>query len=238
MRTGVVDETGEGFDSSSFSDLDLVVYCTPLRTAMTLLGEHAPFLVSGPTVTDVASLKKPLLSAASDAGLGRAFVGSHPMAGGEESGFKASREGLFEGARVWMVPGEASDEAVNRVREVWTSLGARAATIAADDHDVLMTWVSHLPQLTSNALAAVFHDADLRPSDLGPGGRDMTRLAGSGPDMWADLLAHAPKELLQGLRQVQGRLAEMEAHLRAGRIGQVRQILAMTREWTGGESWK
>ncbi len=170
-------------------EADLVIYAVPMGAVIELLAKHAERIRADALVTDVAGLKRPVLEAARAAGLGERFVGSHPMAGGEGAGFDAGRADLFENARVWLCAEKAAKAAAtNRLDEFWSGLGARPEWIDPDKHDLLMVRVSHLPQLVSNALALALESARVDPNDLGPGGRDMTRLAASSPGMWSDLL--------------------------------------------------
>ena len=153
-RVGIIDEAMSeplGF----FEGLDLAVYCTPLNATLHLLEAHRDLLDPETLITDVVSLKAPILEKANALDLNASFVGSHAMAGGEGRGFQASRESLFVDATVWIVAGGASQESVVRVEEFWASLGAQGTRVAADEHDDMMAWVSHLPQVTANALEAV-----------------------------------------------------------------------------------
>jgi prephenate dehydrogenase len=142
----------------------------------------------GSVVTDVASTKRDILKAACDAGLSHSFVGSHPLAGTHASGWDAGRANMFEGAVVFVCPAE-SDKAVPVVTQLWTTVGANVQLISAEDHDRRIAWLSHLPQLLATGLALTLKDAGVNRSDLGTGGRDMTRLAGSDPEMWLDIVA-------------------------------------------------
>jgi prephenate dehydrogenase len=94
-----------------------------------------------------------------------------------------------------------------------------------------MALASHLPQLASNALASVLMEAGLRPDQLGPGGRDTTRLAGSSADLWKDLLAYASPDLAQGLRDLSvtaGRIADL---LERRDVEAIADIMQSTRHW-------
>ena len=72
--------------------------------------------------------------------------------------------------------------------ELWTMVDARPEVMDADEHDVRLAWTSHLPQAVSTALALSLDQRGSPRAELGPGGRDVTRLAGSDPAMWADIL--------------------------------------------------
>lgn len=210
---------------------DLVVLAAPLQGCVALMAALPESLGPDSVVTDVASLKVPLAEAAARAGVEDRWVGSHPMAGAETSGFWASRADLFEGATVW-VSSAASAEARGTVERLWTSLGASPRAIGAAEHDRLMALVSHLPQLAANALARTLEREGVHRSTLGPGGRDMTRLAGSSPEMWTDLLRHADPSLISGLRAL-GREADALADLvESGAVERIDRLMRETRAWT------
>jgi prephenate dehydrogenase len=159
------------------------------------------------------------------------------MAGGEGTGFSASREGLFLGVRVWLCTEGANEEAVAGMNGLWEGVGARPAVLGAAQHDAMMAWVSHLPQLLSNSLALALEDAGFSPQALGTGGRDMTRLAGSSPQMWEDLFRAAPPELLSGLEAVAKGLGEMRDLLERSEAEEVSARMQRTRRWLGEGSW-
>jgi prephenate dehydrogenase len=213
---------------------DLVVLAAPVAACVSLMGTLAPLLVGGRLVTDVASLKAPTARAAASLGLGDRWIGSHPMCGSTESGFGASRSDLFADARVWMCAHEEARPHLPALRRFWVSVGAVTAPIEAVAHDALMARVSHLPQLVANALAATLEAADVGPEDLGPGGRDMTRLAASSPGMWRDILAEAPAELPGLLRDTADHLADLADLLENGRLDALVRWLRESREWRTG----
>lgn len=139
-------------------------------------------------VTDVASVKAPLLPLMADP----RYVGGHPMAGSEQEGVTGARADLFSGA-VWVltpVP-DTDDEAFATVRSVVTSLGAEVVALPPEDHDRMVAVVSHVPHLAAATLMAL---ADERSSEhrallrLAAGGfRDMTRVASGHPAIWPDI---------------------------------------------------
>ncbi|MGE0159229.1 MAG: prephenate dehydrogenase [Gemmatimonadales bacterium] len=227
---GVVHDAPSSWQEA-VADAELVVLATPLRASCDLLEEIAGTVPVTATLSDVASLKAPLLRMAVAAGVDSRWVGSHPMAGSEASGFGASAASLYRGARVWTVATAAARERVPRVHAFWRSIGARPAEIDADEHDRMMSLASHLPQLTANALATVMMEAGLEPDQLGPGGLDTTRLAASSAELWKDLLEHASPDLVGGLRALSaeaGRIADM---LEAGDTEAVANTMRSTRAW-------
>lgn len=217
------------------SDADLVVYATPLEATLALLDAHRGRWGPEAVLTDVAGLKDPVVRRAAEAGAAERFVGSHPMAGTEERGYPASRPDLFRGARVHLVRGGASGAAAERVEALWRSVGARPGWTDARGHDETMVWASHLPQLVSNAVATVLAGEGVDPGELGTGGRDVTRLAASPPEMWAELLLLAAGEGGEALRAVARELERLAALVEGARRDELVAYLEATRRWSRGE---
>ena len=222
--------------SESVAAADLVVYATPLGATLGLLAEHGVLLRPDTLLTDVVSLKAPILRGAGLSGLGSRFVGAHPVCGGEGSGFDAGRDDLFEGATVWLCASdEASADARAGVEGFWTALGGVTHWAEPEEHDRRMAWVSHLPQLVANALAGALDAAGCTRGELGPGGRDMTRLAGSNPEIWRDLLhASAPVTGL-GLTSVANGLNVLADLLARRDVDRIAEFMERTRRWSRSE---
>jgi len=216
----------------ALQDADLVVLATPLSTVCGLVSDIAADALAGDTtIMDVAGLKAPVARAARSAGLDGRFVGTHPMAGSEASGFAASRPNLFGGALVWVVAEPEAEARTERVEALWRSLGAHPVRASAAEHDRLMSLVSHLPQLTSNSLAAALDGADIGHGDLGPGGRDMTRLAASNADMWAPLFEEAHPDLVASLRTMAANFQSLADDLERGDVEGIVSLMKQTQSW-------
>ena len=139
-------------------------------------------------VVDVASVKAPIADAAERTGQAHRYVGSHPMAGRETSGAMAAQGDLFR-ARPWVLcAGQASARAVATVKQVADALQCDLIEMDARAHDRAVARVSHAPQAAASAVAAAL--APLGADDValaGQGLRDVTRIAASQPQMWADI---------------------------------------------------
>ena len=234
VSAGVVDEAVTDEETLA-GRADLLVYAVPLDVLVRLLPEHAHRWRPGAVVTDVASLKVPVARALRGVMGEERFVGSHPMAGSEQSGFRGARADLYRGARVWICPSEASHpRAVEEVAAVWAALGGVPMRTEAPDHDALMARASHLPQVVANALAALLAREGLVREDLGPGGRDMTRLAASSSEMWLPLLARSGPEVAELLRALAAGLEEVARSLEEGDLDAMEALMVATRGWSEG----
>ena len=229
LEGGAIDELAADSDEA-VAGRDLVVYATPIGVTLDLLRQHSTVWGEA-AITDVAGLKAPVIDRVKELSEASRYVGSHPMAGGEGTGFGASSDGLFQDARVWLVRGEGATRAADGVEGLWRALGATPLWTDAIEHDQRMTWVSHLPQLVANGLAATLAEAGYTPADLGRGGNDMTRLAASSPEMWRDLLETSAPQLAGALEAAGAELARMAAALESGDLAAIEELMARTKEW-------
>ena len=206
--------------------VDLVVFATPVGAIVDGLSSAA-VLEDSTVVTDTGSTKRAILRAAADAGVAR-FVGGHPMAGGEHGGLANARADLFAG-RPWIIvpPNPPAPDAEALVETMVLALGARPVRMDARDHDRVMAHVSHVPQLLSSALmasaAAAIGAAGLRAA--GQGFRDMTRLASSPSDIWADILSTNADFVIDALRALAAALPADDAA-----VGDAARITALFAE--------
>lgn len=211
---------------------EIVVLAVPVMAACELLGELRDELHGARLVTDVGSTKTSIVALAEAVGLGGRFVGSHPIAGDHRSGWAASRAGLFAGARVFLSPApSATEEAAGLAARLWRMVDARPEVLDADEHDRRLAWTSHLPQMMASALGGVLADAGVDRAELGPGGRDVARLAGSSPEMWADIGVDNAGHLAPALAAAEARLRDLRLAIEAGDGARLRRLLADARDW-------
>jgi prephenate dehydrogenase len=221
-------ETLDGID-----DADVVVLAVPVSDAVRLLDEVARRCTRARLVTDVGSTKAAIAEAAATAGLAARFVGGHPLAGDVRAGWSASRPGLFTGARVYLCPtADSRPDAVALAEQLWGTVGAHTERIDADEHDRMLAFTSHLPQLLSTALAAALANHGFGRADLGPGGRGMTRLAGSSPEMWAPIAAANARHIAAALDGLDDVLTRARAALGQGDEPALRHFFAAGQLWT------
>ena len=234
VREGVVDRGVEDAAEVA-SEADLLVYATPLDATLVLLEAHRDRIRSDAVVTDVVSLKLPVARKIRELGLQERWVGGHPMAGSEQSGFGAARSDLFRGAPVFLVRGDARGSAAGVVESLWIRARSEPRWVDAEAHDRRMIWASHLPPLVANALAACLEEAGVSPEDLGPGGRDMTRLAASTPELWKGLLKAGGSGEIESLESIIAELEEITRLLSVGDSEAMEDYMEATRRWREGE---
>lgn len=198
----------EGFPQ----DLEILVLGTPLSVYAQVLTGIRDRLGSETIVTDVGSAQA---AAAEDVDRnlppGVAFVGAHPIAGGERSGCEAAQSDLFEGAVCALCPSRrTTPESLERIRHLWESVGSRTVILDAVDHDRMVGWTSHLPHIVACALAKTVGEFAVSHSQaadfVGAGFRDTTRIASGDATMWRDVCRHNRENLLASLRRFRDRI--------------------------------
>ena len=230
IGSGAVDRSVDS--AADAADADLVILAAPVRQNLKLLAEIAQRLPATTIVTDVGSTKRGIVDAAIALSC-PSFVGGHPIGGAEQGGFGFARPDLFN-HRPWIfTPVAATDEpTLNRLFDFARGVGARPSTMDAGDHDRVMAFLSHLPQLTASALMDVIgsHAGGNTLRLAGRGLVDTTRLASSPPDTWRDVCATNADTIGEALDVLIARLAELRADLRGGE--------AVNRVFTEAAKWR
>ncbi|MCR6657590.1 MAG: prephenate dehydrogenase/arogenate dehydrogenase family protein [Opitutus sp.] len=195
--------------STAVAGAQLVVIASPVDHIVPLAREIAPALADGAIVTDVGSVKGEI-SRLGHAALGsRAhFVGSHPMAGSEKTGWQHSTETLFDGRTCFVTPlADTNENAAATVAKFWRELGGEPVTISPDQHDEIVAHISHLPQMIASSLCAFLAKKNPQWRNFAGGGlRDTTRIAGSDPQLWRTIIEQNRDEILRALREYQEEL--------------------------------
>ena len=194
----------------------LVIICAPVDQIVALVQQIATHLSPGVIVTDVGSVKGEICRLSTKAlGAGHHFVGSHPMAGSEKTGWEHGRADLFMGRVTFVTPlPETDPKTAEKVAAFWTALESDVATFEPDAHDEIVAHISHLPQVLASTLCASLAKRDPKWRNYAGGGlRDTTRIAGSDPKLWKTILEQNRDELLRALRAYQEELHGMERAL-------------------------
>ncbi len=218
---------------------DLLVLATPLGSLTKALVNLAELVPKGAFVTDVGSVKGPVVA------MGRRhlegiFVGGHPMAGTVGQGFAAGHAGLFQGAS-WALTPETDSEraAAARVRELLAPTGARFVDIPAHVHDRAVAFTSHLPYLISVALTRAAQGAAKEGLEsitdlIGPGFRDTTRLALTPPDLGQAMALENEDAVMLSLAALRYQISQIEILL-GNHMGKELKLFAQSAaDWREG----
>jgi prephenate dehydrogenase len=222
---GVIDEALALEDA--LPQADLVYLAQPISRILDTLGKLDPLLRPGCLVTDAGSTKWLIVETARRNIRRAQFLGGHPMAGKEKRGVEAAEANLFEGRTYVLTPREPSEletpAAISFLRWIHR-IGAVPMVLAPAEHDRVVAYTSHLPQLASTTLAAMLAeqitDSEHRKV-AGPGLADMTRLALSPHSIWLDILRTNMGEIDKALSCYIQRLEQMRKSLKDE--GEIRQ---------------
>lgn len=233
-REGAVDDTPPRAADVARA-ADLLILAAPPMANLELLDALVPLLHAGAFATDTSSVKRAIVQRASAAHFGARFAGSHPLAGTHRRGFAASRAELFRDAVVYVTPVADGDTAAREIAHFWqTVLQAQPVVIDAGHHDAQVALTSHLPQAVASLVARVLAERLPPGATLGPGARDVTRLAASEPGLWTEIFLMNKDVLLPELRTLHDPLKELERALEAADAAAVTRWLEQGARWRRG----
>ncbi len=229
LDMGAVDQV---FDDpkQAVSGADLVILCAPVLAIPDLARACIPGLSKDAVLSDVGSTKAWLLKEMSD--MPATFVGSHPIAGSEETGLDNARADLYTNAVVVLTPPADAADSLARLSGFWQALGARAVVMSADEHDTLIARTSHVPHLLAASLAyhVAADDSDAVKQLCGTGFRDTTRVAAGSPALWHDVVATNADAILRSLDNFADILNSLRGNIANGDHDAVRAFLAEASE--------
>lgn len=230
LRDGTLDRATTDL-ARGVAGADFVVLATPVATIERLLESVWPAVASDALLTDVGSTKSGIVRAAQRLAASRPlpFVGSHPMAGSEQSGYRVARADLFTGATVIVTPTEHTAPATTKsVATFWESLGAgRVLSLDPETHDRAVAAISHLPHLVAYALVDGVTRLDPAAFDVAARGfRDTTRLAASDAAVWQEIFLANRGALGASLREFLRALADLSKLIESGDAEGLRAALA------------
>ena len=219
-------------DPIVLAEADLVILAAPIQQNLELLRELEGNVSGAAIVTDTGSTKRQMVEAAKSLPDRLTFLGGHPLGGAARGGIEHARPDLFAG-RPWLftpTPGH-DDQALGKLMSFASGLGAIPRSVSPEEHDRLLAFISHLPQLTVSALMKVVGQAAGSEglSLSGRGLQDTTRLASSPADIWKEVSATNADELGAALDSLIAVLGELRADLETGQS--IEAVFASANSW-------
>lgn len=195
-------------------EADLIIIATPVRTIIQVLKQVIPYLKPGCLITDVGSTKLKVVEEV-EAILPShlSFVGGHPMAGSEQSGMRAAKSEMFQGAAYIFTPTEKTNrENLNILQKLIRGIGCRIIEMTPQEHDLAVASISHLPHILAVSLVSLVGKLSQDNAELfslaAGGFRDTTRVASSHPVMWRDICLTNKDGILKILEEFENILQE------------------------------
>lgn len=236
VERDIADAIEESFERSEVCDADLIYLAAPIGGIIDFLRTRGAQVKPGALVTDAGSTKAEICRVARESlPAGVTFIGGHPMAGSEHTGVEYSRAALFDRATYALtVEPNTGPAQVGRLTQIIEAIGARLIVTEPEAHDAAVALISHLPQLTSSALAVLL-EKDLAKIDLArrlaaTGWRDMTRLAGSAWSVWRDICVTNQPNISGALGALIGELQALKDALDARDYNHARELFAEANE--------
>lgn len=191
QKEGVIDGILDGI-GEPLSKCDIIFLCTPVEYNATYLAQIKPYLKQGAIITDVGSTKTNIHDTVAALHMEHCFVGGHPMAGSEKTGYENSTDHLLENAYYIITPTpETPGVYAKRMTSIARVIGAIPMVMDPREHDFTVAAISHLPHIVASSLVNLVHDSDdkqERMKLLAAGGfKDITRIASASPVMWEQI---------------------------------------------------
>lgn len=228
-RVGAVTHTTIDLNKG-VADAELIVVCTPSGQIVETVRQAAQHCPERTLITDVGSVKQAIVEAL-DTGLARGcrFLGGHPLAGSEKTGPNNAVAEMFDGRVSILTPTKNTRaEDFDLLEEFWQALGSVVVRMTPEEHDQALALTSHLPHVVAAALAGVIPEKYFRLSGAGLLG--VTRLAGSDPQLWTQILMLNRDNILTALEQYGSCLASLHAALRDGDTDEITKFFTLAKK--------
>ncbi|WMJ88720.1 prephenate dehydrogenase [Anaerocolumna sp. MB42-C2] len=192
--------------NDTFPACDIIFLCAPVLSNITYLTNLKNVIKPDCIVTDVGSVKENIHKAVSELGLEHQFIGGHPMAGSEKTGYQNSHSKLLENAYYILTPTEkTSQDKLQKLYEIVSEISAIPLILNPKEHDTITAAISHVPHIIASSLVNLVKDSDdtsEKMRTLAAGGfKDITRIASSSPIMWQNICLTNTESIIQVLNQ-------------------------------------
>lgn len=212
--------------SEIVQDADLIVFAVPVDVISLLARQVALLIKPTCVLTDAGSTKQHIVKDLEAIFQGR-FIGSHPMAGSEKTGFAHADKDLFQKAPCIVTPTEiTSPETLTTIKALWTTVGCQTYQMSPQAHDHLVARISHLPHVVASALVLLAAQSNLKAQDLSGGGyRDTTRIASGSPELWKAIIEDNQEEIVLAVDDLIVLLQEVRSMLVGNKPHQLHEFL-------------
>lgn len=218
-----------------FKLCDLIILCGPVLTNINYLAQLKQVIKPSSIITDVGSVKGAMHEAVKKLGLTKHFIGGHPMAGSEKTGYDNAHARLLENAYYILTPTEdTTQEQISLLKELVSCTGAIPVVMDCTKHDDITAAISHVPHVISASLVNMVQSKDLDGTmkSLAAGGfKDITRISSSSPEMWQSICLSNSESILKFIHIFQDLLAEFESVLTANEKGALIDFFKQAKEY-------
>ncbi len=219
-----------------FGECDVIILCAPVQTNITYLPFLKSVMKDTCILTDVGSVKGEMESAVRKHGLSSRFIGGHPMAGSEKTGFSSSTDYLLENAWYFLTPTEENkEEDIRTCLDIVKTVRALPVILSPEQHDFIVAGVSHLPHIVASSLVNTvkkLDDAEEHMRTVAAGGfRDITRIASSSPIMWEQICLTNGSQISRVLEEYISVLQQVKEYIDAGSGQALHDMFSSSRDY-------
>lgn len=235
VKDGVITAGFAHIDACIY-DSDIIFICTPVKYAVEYIHALTGHVKPGCIITDVGSTKGEILDYVNNMPCPPCFVGGHPMAGTEKTGYDASFSHLFENAYYVLTPCKSStDTAIRCMQDIVKRIGGIPVVLDAQEHDRVTAGISHVPHVIASALVNMVRDMDTPDKvmqTLAAGGfKDITRIASSSPEMWECIISSNARHVKDVLEQYIGILRQFIEYIDGSNSDHIYHFFESAREY-------
>lgn len=221
---------------STFSNCNYIFLCTPVQYNAEYLKKLKPFINKNCIITDVGSVKENIHKSVIELGMEENFIGGHPMAGSEKTGYANSSAYLLENAFYAITPTSLTrDENLNQYVELVKQFGSIPVIVDYKQHDYSVAGISHLPHIIAGSLVNLVKDSDNEEAlmkMLAAGGfKDITRIASSSPEMWEQICMTNSHAIVSLLNDYITSLSEIKSNIEQQNSNFIYQLFEKSREY-------
>lgn len=232
---GIISEITYAIDSH-FSECNIIFLCAPVLQNIHFLEQLKPIINPNCIITDVGSVKGNIHKEVERLELESQFIGGHPMAGSEKTGFANSSETLLQNSYYLLTPCKTTpEENVLFLKKILSGTGAVFATVDAALHDDITAAISHVPHIVAASLVNMVRENDtpneLMKSFAAGGFKDITRIASSSPEMWESICLSNAESIDHFLSLMIDELTKVRSYIAKEQGTEINHFFASSRDY-------
>lgn len=238
LDDGIAD-TVSGTIDGTFQACDVIFICTPVARTGDCLQKLGGIVRPDAILTDVGSVKSAICRCAEELGLSDVFIGGHPMAGSERTGYENSSAGLLKDRPYVLTPSAGilkdAKEKLEFMKGLVQRMGSRVMILTPEEHDLAVAGISHLPHMAAASLVRTVMESDTADrmmfSLASSGFLDTTRIAASSSEMWEQIAQLNPEAISRMLTLYIGSLVKLRDAIDTGHFEEVGKLFDLVRPY-------
>lgn len=235
LNDGTLDIATDKIDDH-FRECDYIFLCTPVEMNVHYLTILKDYIEEGTIITDVGSVKGNIHQAVRDLGMEVSFIGGHPMAGSEKTGYTNASDHLLENAFYILTPTtQTPNSAIHTMTALVSEIGALPLVLDEKEHDRTVAAISHLPHLIAATLVNLVKDSDSSAGTMkkiaAGGFKDITRIASSSPDMWEQICMTNSENISELINDYVASLLQVKNALDTHQEGEIYKLFTTSRDY-------